>query len=566
MKRIIILLAISVLLLSACVSNTSFKAEQTKTQALDSKQNKQEAELEMLRKDYLEISEKIELMGLKLEGTEQDISRITPLQNQVEASEEDLAFLQDEIANLVDRVADLINDQNAVNKVIDDQKTFMEQKSSAQSAIFAEELAKLRTELEQSILDQTAVNKMIDDQKTIMEQKSSAQSAILAEELAKLRTELNQSILDTDFILDAFTDQLVAIQLDASDSASKEELSTLIQENEQLAITLTELMNEVKGMSEVSDGDLTDLCSEVDDLREIVVDLYSEFLSSGMVASEDMEQRFGDESNKRTQMMNDILARIQAVEEDLKGSIGSKSVAVGEEIVSLRSQIDQMIQELDAAREEQLSAEANFKAEVGEEIVSLRSQVDQIAQELDAAREEQLSAEANAKAEVASLRKTVESLSMSVKGVTSDLSELDNVIQDERAKKEKRRQMDIKAQYNVALTAYNKHKNEESIRLFEDFLSQYPYESLSVNAYYWIGENYYAAKKWSTAADYFQEVVQNYPNHGKAADASLKLGMAYYNMELKAQARDIFEQLKEYHPKYNRMDLVNKYLRLTARY
>ncbi len=566
MKRLIILLAISVLLLSACVSNKSFKAEQAKTQALDSTQNKQEAELEMLRKDYLDILEKIEQLGLKLEGSEQVLSRITPLQNQVEASEEDLAFLQDEIANLVDRVADLINDQNAVNKVIDDQKTIMEQKSSEQSAIFAEELAKLRTELNQSILDQTAVNKMIDDQKTIMEQKSSAQSAILAEELAKLRTELNQSILDTDFILDAFTDQLVAIQLDASDSASKEELSTLIQENEQLAITLTELMNEVKGMSEVSDRDLTDLCSEVDDLREIVVDLYSEFLSSGMVASEDMEQRFGDESNKRTQMMNDILARIQAVEEDLKGSIGSKSVAVGEEIVSLRSQIDQMIQELDAAREEQLSAEANFKAEVGEEIVSLRSQVDQIAQELDAAREEQLSAEANAKAEVASLRKTVESLSMSVKGVTSDLSELDNVIQDERAKKEKRRQMDIKAQYNVALTAYNKHKNEESIRLFEDFLSQYPYESLSVNAYYWIGENYYAAKKWSTAADYFQEVVQNYPNHGKAADASLKLGMAYYNMELKAQARDIFEQLKEYHPKYNRMDLVNKYLRLTARY
>ncbi|MGI6197853.1 MAG: tol-pal system protein YbgF, partial [Candidatus Cloacimonadaceae bacterium] len=270
---------------------------------------------------------------------------------------------------------------------------------------------------------------------------------------------------------------------------------------------------------------LNALKADIDDLREIVVDLYSEFAASGMVASEEMERRLGEESTKRVRNMDDLLTRITAVESELKGSMGQRTAAVDEELQEIRDDVDQLGQEVGTLREEQLSSMGDLRGDV------------------------------------ASLRKKVESVSSNVGEISTDL---ESVIAVERGKREKRRAAEIKTQYNAALKAYSRFNQEESIRMFEEFINQYPEEELTPNAYYWLAENYYAGKKWSTAADIFQQVIDKYPEHPKAKDAYLKLGMTYYNMDMRQQARDVFQHIKDTYPKYNRMDLVNRYLQLTA--
>ncbi|MGI6198820.1 MAG: hypothetical protein ACOYIS_06835, partial [Candidatus Cloacimonadaceae bacterium] len=115
MKRVIILLACAVLVLSGCVSNRAMRAERQKTQALDARQDKQAAEMEMLRKENLQIKERLDEMSLGFEEHERALLAVEPMQLELEASAEDLAFLHDQVALLVDRVADVINDQNLAN-------------------------------------------------------------------------------------------------------------------------------------------------------------------------------------------------------------------------------------------------------------------------------------------------------------------------------------------------------------------------------------------------------------------------------------------------------------------
>ncbi len=461
MKRIIILLAVAALVLGGCVSNRAMRAEQKKTQALHARQGKQETELEMLRKEYLQIKERLNELMLGFDEHEQLILAIEPMQYELESGAEDLAFLQDQVATLVDRVADVINDQNLASQRQADQ---------------AVEIARLREQAEQNLTE------LIDLQ------------------IADLREELRQIEADADFILDAITDNIAQIKQESA--AAGQEFALLEGEH-----------------------GLNALKADLDDLREIVVDLYSEFAASGMVASEEMEQRLGEESGKRVQMMDDILNRISTVEGELRGSMGHRTAAVDEGLQEIREDVDQLSQEVGTLREEQLSSIGDIKSDV------------------------------------ATLRKKVESVSNNVGEISSDL---EAVISVERAKKEKARLAEIKAKYDAALKAYSRFKHEESILMFEEFISIYPDEELTPNAYYWLAENYYAGKKWTTAADIFQEVIDRFPEHPKARDAYLKLGMTYYNMDMKLQARDVFQLIKDLYPKHNRMDLVNRYLQLTA--
>ncbi len=461
MKRVIILLACAVLVLSGCVSNRAMRAERQKTQALDARQDKQAAEMEMLRKENLQIKERLDEMSLGFEEHERAIQAVEPMQLELEASAEDLAFLHDQVALLVDRVADVINDQNLAN-----------QKQADQQA----EITRLR---EKSV---DSLTELIDEQ------------------IADLREELKQIEHDADFILDAITENIAEMKQDPGASGADPAL--------------------LEG-----EYSLNALKADIDDLREIVVDLYSEFAASGMVASEEMERRLGEESTKRVRNMDDLLTRITAVESELKGSMGQRTAAVDEELQEIRDDVDQLGQEVGTLREEQLSSMGDLRGDV------------------------------------ASLRKKVESVSSNVGEISTDL---ESVIAVERGKREKRRAAEIKTQYNAALKAYSRFNQEESIRMFEEFINQYPEEELTPNAYYWLAENYYAGKKWSTAADIFQQVIDKYPEHPKAKDAYLKLGMTYYNMDMRQQARDVFQHIKDTYPKYNRMDLVNRYLQLTA--
>lgn len=430
MKRTVLLLAVAVFMLAGCVSNKAFKVEKEKVNVLEARQNKQDTELEVIRKDILAEKEKMEALIIRLNGVDEQLTVLEPMQAEIDATGGDVAFLQDEVSGLKDRMADVINDHNSLQQRVTDQG----------SAIAKE-----------------------------MEASQAANQAALDE----LRSDINVLSVDTDFVLEAFTDNLADIRATIQTLATKDELRDAINEVEQVTQTLTGLTQEVQDIS----------------------------LSSLEKAPE---------------------TKVEVLD----------TSAIDQSLVNVSQRIDVLEQEVGILREEQLAQIQAIKSESGA-----------------------------VKNDIASLRQRVETLSLEISGVTTDL---DNVITQERAKKEKQRQLGISAQYKNALAAYNKRKYEESIVMFEDFLAQYPYETLSPNAYYWIGENYYAGKKWSSALENFIRVRDGYPSHHKAADAMLKIGMCYYNMEMKDQANEEFTKLKNANPKYYRMDLVNKYLRLIA--
>jgi len=66
--------------------------------------------------------------------------------------------------------------------------------------------------------------------------------------------------------------------------------------------------------------------------------------------------------------------------------------------------------------------------------------------------------------------------------------------------------------------------------------------------------------KVDLAMQEFKNVINNYPGAHKAADSQLKIGMCQLHLGNKKAARDELNKVKTNYPKYNRMDLVERYL------
>jgi len=559
MRRTVLLLTIAVLLLAGCVSNKAFKVEKEKVNVLEARQNKQDTELEVIRKDILAEKERMEAMIIRMNGTDEKLTVLEPMQAEIDATGGDIAYLQDEVSTLKDGMADTINKHNS-----------LEQRLVDQGAAIAGEIEGLRIAHTAELDSVKATHTMeLAELKAghdagIAELKAGHDAGMadlqtqISTNMDEIRLELDMLAEDTDFSLEAYTDNLAELRSVSSNFATKDELSAVINENEKVTATLTGLTKEVQDLSQSNLGKASTLEADVQDLRDMVLDMYAEFTAAGMVGSEEMEAKLGVESQKRAALMNDLLARLSEVESDIKGEISSEMGVRDESLQGISGRLDDIEMEIEVMREENSAWIASLREDQELQVTTLKTEVNDM---LTTTKAEITTSNNTIKTDVSSLRQRVESLSTEVKGVSTDL---EDVIVQERAKKEKRRQLSIAAQYKAALAAYNKRKYEESIVMFEDFLAQYPSESLSANAYYWIGENYYAGKKFSTALDSFIYVRDNFPTHHKVPDAMLKVGMCYYNLDMKYQANDEFTKLKTSYPKYNRMDLVNKYLRLTA--
>lgn len=121
---------------------------------------------------------------------------------------------------------------------------------------------------------------------------------------------------------------------------------------------------------------------------------------------------------------------------------------------------------------------------------------------------------------------------------------------------------EITDQYWAALREYYRGNFENSIIMFEEFLKAYPNEDLSPNAHYWMAENYFSGANYQKSLREFQNTVALYPGHPKGLDAQLKVGISYYCLNDNANARQELSYLKQRYPGYERMNLVDKYLRL----
>ncbi len=107
---------------------------------------------------------------------------------------------------------------------------------------------------------------------------------------------------------------------------------------------------------------------------------------------------------------------------------------------------------------------------------------------------------------------------------------------------------DERTAYNVAFDALKAGRYDESARLFQGFLEQYPNGVYAPNALYWLGESYYATRNFQLAEAQFRDLVARYPTHDKAAGGLLKLGLAQFGQGDAAKAEQTLEQVASRFP------------------
>lgn len=94
----------------------------------------------------------------------------------------------------------------------------------------------------------------------------------------------------------------------------------------------------------------------------------------------------------------------------------------------------------------------------------------------------------------------------------------------------------------------------------EEFLTEFPHNTLVPNAVYWVGESFYSQKDYLVAIDLFREVLRRFPESGKAKAAMLKIGYSYKRLDEFSQARRHLLKVVEKYPKSNEARLARTML------
>lgn len=105
------------------------------------------------------------------------------------------------------------------------------------------------------------------------------------------------------------------------------------------------------------------------------------------------------------------------------------------------------------------------------------------------------------------------------------------------------------AAYERGLNLVLADKPAEGREALQEFLKNYPGDSLAPNANYWIGETWYAQKDFTQAILTFKDVTQKYPKHDKAAAALYKIGLSYEAVGDKANAVFYLKALLDEYPR-----------------
>jgi len=105
-----------------------------------------------------------------------------------------------------------------------------------------------------------------------------------------------------------------------------------------------------------------------------------------------------------------------------------------------------------------------------------------------------------------------------------------------------------KDSYITAYLALKGGQYETASATFEKFLSAYPNDEYSDQAFYWLGVSYLAQKKPRKAIKAFLKVATNFPNGSKHKLALLKLGQTYEGLHSKKNARIFLNRLLAEHP------------------
>ena len=104
------------------------------------------------------------------------------------------------------------------------------------------------------------------------------------------------------------------------------------------------------------------------------------------------------------------------------------------------------------------------------------------------------------------------------------------------------------AAYGAAFDVLKAGRYDESARLFQEFLQQFPQGGLVPNALYWLGESYYATQNYELALQQFRGLLERFPANDKAPGALLKLGLSQYGLGRQADAESSLLEVGRRYP------------------
>lgn len=102
---------------------------------------------------------------------------------------------------------------------------------------------------------------------------------------------------------------------------------------------------------------------------------------------------------------------------------------------------------------------------------------------------------------------------------------------------------DEKKTYQQAYESLRNGKTDDSIQLFQAYLSKYPSGGYADVANYWLGEAYRVKPDANAARQTFNTVLQQYPNSTKIADTLLKLGYIEADQKQNDKAREYLNRV-----------------------
>ena len=115
--------------------------------------------------------------------------------------------------------------------------------------------------------------------------------------------------------------------------------------------------------------------------------------------------------------------------------------------------------------------------------------------------------------------------------------------------------------YRDAFKLLKESQYEQALVAFKNFLKDYPNNSLSNNAQYWIGEANYVMQNYEIAINEYQALLNTYPNSQKTSHALLKIGYSYVEIGNIAEAKKILKEVVRQYPDTTASKLATERLR-----
>jgi tol-pal system protein YbgF len=115
--------------------------------------------------------------------------------------------------------------------------------------------------------------------------------------------------------------------------------------------------------------------------------------------------------------------------------------------------------------------------------------------------------------------------------------------------------------YDAAFQALRGGDYAQASRGFRSFIQQYPNNTLTPNAWYWLGESYYVTMNYPVALQAFQRLLAQFPQSEKAPDALLKVGYSQLELKQADAGKATLQQVTSKYPDSRAASLAQERLR-----